>query len=54
MTIIINKDEINSKDKPIHTEIKIINAENSREQLANALFPYMEYMIFYDHEHYSY
>jgi hypothetical protein len=51
---IIYKDDINILYKSIQTDIKICNTENSREQLASALFPYIDYMIFYDSERYSY
>lgn len=51
---IINKDDINISNKNIQMEIKIVNTENSREQFASALFPYIDYMIFYDHERYPY
>jgi len=51
---IINKDDVNMTHKSIQTEIKICNTENSRGQLTNALLPYIDYMIFYDHERYSY
>jgi len=51
---IIHKDEINISHKNVQIDIKIRNTENSREQFASALFPYIDYMVFYDHECYSY
>lgn len=51
---IIHKDDINISNNNIRMEIKINNTENSREQLSSALFSYIDYMIFYDHERYDY
>lgn len=51
---IIHKDEININHKHMQMDIKIHNTENSREQFASALFPYIDYMVFYDHERYPY
>ena len=49
---IIQGDEINKNLNII--DFKIVNTENSRKQLADALYSYIEYMIFYDPEHYLY
>ena len=50
---IIHKDDIDITSKNVQIDLKIHNTENSREQFSNALFLYIEYMIFYDHESYS-
>ena len=51
---IIQKDDVSFNHKTNQMDIKICNTENSRCQLAEALIPYIEYMIFYDYERYSY
>lgn len=49
---IIHKDNILYESNNVITDIKIVNTEKSREQFSTALFPYIDYMVFYDHERY--